>query len=252
MISNSNLNILPVELFHHIFSYLSAHEIYDAFTNLNSYLDAVLTTYSHNRVNFKSISLNHFNLICQHLIPAQVIALTVSDDEDTPGLTSLFLTRFQIHQFIRLQALRLIGIEPKFLETIVSQMVTLKHIRSFCQQHADGNALDLPWVSNQPNYDPLQHERLLLNIYAPILPQISQLKLWYGHLSTTIEFSRLRHLVLGQTTIDTIKHIASTAPQLQSLETILPFDIRSTEVIPLMPQLKQLILRIYGGNYFAD
>ena len=250
--SNSHLNTLPVELLHHVFSYLSAHEIFYAFTNVTSYIDAVLTTYSPNQVNFKSISRGHFDLICQHLIPAQVIALTLSDDKDTPGLTRLFLSRFQIHQFTRLQALRLIEIEPKFSETVVSQMVTLKHLRSFCYCPSNQNNSDQQWVWNIPEYDPLRHEKLLFNIYGSILPQVYQLNLWSGYFLNTVQFPRLRDLVLELSTIDMIKHIASTAPQLQSLKTSFAASIQSGELIFLMPHLKQLILRIHGGNNFAD
>ena len=67
--------------------------------------------------------------------------------------------------------------------------------------------------------------RFLFNIYAPRLPQ-------------------LRHLILDKSTIDIIKHIASAALQLQTLETHLLIDVSSSELILSMPQLNRLILEI--------
>ena len=123
------LDGLPPELFHCLFSYLSGSEIFYAFTNVTSYIDAVLTAYSHDRINFKEISRHRFDLICRYLVPDQVVALTLSDDKETPGLVGLFLSRFQIHQFTRLRALTLIENGPQFWVNIINQLVNLKNLR---------------------------------------------------------------------------------------------------------------------------
>ena len=52
----TRFDCFPVELSHCLLSSLSAHEIFYAFTNINSYIDAVLAGYDNYRVNLQSIS----------------------------------------------------------------------------------------------------------------------------------------------------------------------------------------------------
>lgn len=242
----SRLDHLPVELFHHVFSYLSAHEIFYAFTYVTSYIHAVLQTYRHYRVNFKAISRNQFDLVCQHIIPDHVIALTLSDDKDTPDSIKLFQSRFQIHQFTRLQALEIIEIGPDFCPNFAAQMVTLKHLRSFrCSR---SNRI-YPWILYASLYRGIEQD--LFDTYTPIIPQLSQLKLDHGDFLGSIQFPHLRHLVLERSSIDLIKHIASAAPQLHTLHTSFSFDSFSSELFSPMPQLNRLILRIFG-KHFCD
>ena len=129
--NTSRLDDVPVELLHQLFNYFSAHEIFYSFVHLNSYIDAVLKTYTNYRINFKAISKSHFDLVCQHIRPDDVVALVLSDDDYTPGLIDLFLSRFQVDQFIHLQMLSLISIGLDLAKIIVPQLVHLKHLRTF-------------------------------------------------------------------------------------------------------------------------
>lgn len=105
------LGHLPIEIIQKIFCYLSAHEILQAFSNLNSFFDGILSTYPYYRLNFKSISRANFDFVCEHIMPNQVVSLVLSDLEDTPGQAKLFFSHFQLADFTRLQMVKLIKID---------------------------------------------------------------------------------------------------------------------------------------------
>ena len=243
--NTSRLDHLPVELAHHLLGYFSAHEIFYSFANVTSYIDAVLATYTNYRVNFKAISRNNFDLVCRYIIPDQVIALTLSDDEDTPGLIGLFLSQFQIHQFTRLQALTLFEIGPDFWTNIIAQIVSLKYLRSFLYYPSNRSE---PWICNLSPNEVTQLDKSLFSVYAPILPQLSRLRLCHGDYLGSTLFPCLRHLVLERSTINLINHISSVAPHLKSLDTSFTFHSFQTESIHPLPQLNHLVLRVEGKN----
>jgi hypothetical protein len=105
------LDFVPVELFHIIFDFLWAHDIFYSFFNISDYLDGILLSYDHYCLNFQSILKKHFDLVCRYIQPHQVISLTLSDSDDTPRQSQLFLSFFSMNQFIRLRALTLIEID---------------------------------------------------------------------------------------------------------------------------------------------
>ena len=239
----SGLNDLPVELFHYLLGYFSAREILYTFTRLTSYIDAILKTFMKYRVDFNKISRRDFDLICRCITPDQIIALTVSNDEYTPGLIGLFLSRFRINQFTRLRALKLIDIGPDFSKTIIRQMIELKHLRAFYFFSSN---------QNESTDDVAQFNPSLFHTYAPLLTQLYQLRLSNGDLLESIQFPYLRHLILEQCTVDLMKHISSVAPQLYSLDTSFSLYTLPMELIYPLPKLNRLILRIEGINIIED
>ena len=241
----SRLDSLPAELVHHLLGYFSAHEIFYTFHNVTSYIDAILPTYSNYRINFKGISRRQFDLVCQHIIPKQVVGLAISDDEETPGLIDLFLTRFRIHQFSQLQALKLIEIGSEFWGTIIVDMTQLKFLRSFCFVFLNEQ---VRWISDKSNDRPEQFDRFLFDNYVPMLSQLYQLRLCRGDFLNFIQLPHLRHLMLERSTIDQMKQIALVAPKLQILDTSLSPGLFTTEFILPMPRLTCLILQIEGKN----
>ncbi|CAF4325915.1 unnamed protein product, partial [Rotaria sordida] len=94
-------------------------------------LNDAIKSYSNYRLNFKSILRSNFDLICQHILPNQVKALILTDDQHTLGQSQLFLSHFQIDEFINLQSLTLIEIEKKSLENINEHLYKLNRLRSF-------------------------------------------------------------------------------------------------------------------------
>ncbi|CAF1332468.1 unnamed protein product, partial [Rotaria sordida] len=108
----------------------SSQLLHAGFIQVTSLNDAI-KSYSNYRLNFKSILRSNFDLICQHILPNQVKALILSDDQHTPGQSQLFLSHFQIDEFINLQSLTLIEIEKKSLEIINEHLYKLNRLRSF-------------------------------------------------------------------------------------------------------------------------
>lgn len=110
---DTDLEKLPTEMIYSIFNYLSAHHILQAFGDLNALFDARLSAYHGYQFHFKSLSRAHFDLVHHRVDPSQVVSLTISDLEDTPGLSELFLGCFQMTDFTQLRRLKLIDLEPE-------------------------------------------------------------------------------------------------------------------------------------------
>lgn len=169
---NCRLNGLTFEVLHGLFDYFSAHEIFHTFHNVTSYIDAVLQTYTNYRINFKAISRHHFDLVCRYTIPDQVIALTLCGDEDTPDSIDQFLSRFQIYQFSRLQTLTLIEIGPDLWEQIITDLVSLKYLKSFSFLCSNGS---IQWTFDTSEDRVSELNQSLLETQVPALLQLYQL-----------------------------------------------------------------------------
>ncbi len=135
VMSTCLLDFFPVELLHIIFDHLWGHEIFYSFVNISDYVDRILLSYDHYSLNFQSILKKHFDIVCHHVQPHQVISLTLSDSDDTPGQSQLFLSFFSINKFTRLRALKLVEIDDKSrslffdlheLESLISLELELK------------------------------------------------------------------------------------------------------------------------------
>ena len=124
------LDRLPVELLHILFDYFSAHELFHTFHCINDHLDEVLRFYSAYRLNLQSIRKCDFDLVCRLIRPEQVISLTLSDGNDTPGLSRLFFSRFRIEQFTRIRSMTLIQIEDNSLESIITNLYQFNQLRA--------------------------------------------------------------------------------------------------------------------------
>ena len=90
------LNFLPIELLHEIFNYLSTIDIFQAFSNINYYLDSCLLKYEKYHINFRSCIKKYFDFICNHIQPHQIISLILSNNDDTPDQFRIFFTLFNI------------------------------------------------------------------------------------------------------------------------------------------------------------
>lgn len=240
------LDRLPVELFHHLLGYFSAHEIFYTFTNITLYIDSVLFSYTNYRVNFKETSRAGFDLFCRHVIPDRVVALTLTDDEDTPGLIDLFCSRFRIDLFARLQALRLSGIGPDFIKRAVGQMIDLKYLQSLRYLSINSDNLCIRNMFEENKDHAAQLDQYLFSTNHLVSPRQHSLKSDNDEFVTPVIFARLRHLALKETSINLIKNIALVVPKLRTLKTCLLLDRSHTETMPPLPKLNRLILRLEG------
>ncbi|CAF1135214.1 unnamed protein product [Rotaria sordida] len=218
-------------------------------TLIGNYVSNALLKYSYYQVDFRSIFKTNFDLICYKIKPDQVISLTLSDDDDdTPGQSELFLSRFRIEQFIRLQSLTLFNIELNALESILLSLNKLTQLRLFSFHTKDVRREYLDWVSDYSSKI-TRINQLILETFIQVSPRLNRLSLSNGTTLTTIPFQRLRCLILGKSTIDQLQMVFTHTPELRSLNVCLIGNISNIECLHPPSQLNPLTLTI-NGEYF--
>ena len=196
-------DLLPVELLHTVFTYFLAHEILVSFFDVSDHVNAILLSYSSYRLDFKSILKCHFDLICRCIRPDQVITLSLSDADDTPGQSELFFSRFRIEQFTRLRSLKLINIEFDSLESIFSTWIKVKQLDSFSFRYVRS-------VKQYPIWTYDYSVTIDQSIY-----KCHQLSLRTGIVLKTMSHPRLHQLALTKSTTDELQMIFSQTSQLR-------------------------------------
>ncbi len=121
---DSSLLTLPVEILYHIIDYLDTPTIFLTLSNVCTYFRAISDTYNRYQLNFSSISKPDFHRLCRLVRPENIISLTLSDDNKTPGQIRLFFSLFNIDQFTRLHSLTLLGIDNDDLSKILCSSIT--------------------------------------------------------------------------------------------------------------------------------
>ena len=230
------LDQLPAELLHCLFTYFLTSEIIFSFSGASDYINVVLLSYIACRPNFKSIKRSYFDLVCGQLLPAQVVSLTLSDNDDTPGQSQLFLSRFQIEQFTQLQSLALINIEFKPLLSIFSNLHKLDKLRSLSFNDA------LIRCRHPDKIDVVYAD--LINSYIRIIHQLNYLDLDSASILMSIPAPHVHYLKLCTCAPNDLKTIFQNTPQLKSLTTCLDMDLLKFEFNFPSNQLIHLNLKI--------
>jgi hypothetical protein len=234
--SNNDFENLSVEILYMVFDYLSAHHILQAFSNMNSRFDGMLSTYQGYQFDFRSISRAQFDLICTYIKPNQVISLILSDFDDTPDQLKLFSSRFQIVDFKRIRMLKLINIESIPYEDICRYSRRLnKHNQISIESY---------------NEDPLSHDILLAFATQIKMGKIKKLLLCsqavHRVLNLPLCLPLLRCLIVSQSSIDDLKSICVLAIGLISLK-VENLILNANEEFLLSAQgLRRLILYCNG------
>jgi hypothetical protein len=78
-----SLQILPVEILHHILDELDVQTILFSFRNTCRQFRAVMNSYDRYILNFQSISKPDFDLVCHLIDPSRVTSLTLSENGET-------------------------------------------------------------------------------------------------------------------------------------------------------------------------
>ncbi|CAF3984354.1 unnamed protein product [Rotaria sp. Silwood2] len=249
----SFFDFLPVEIMHLIFSYFQSHEILLSFSNTSNHVDSVLRSYASYKINFKSISKSHFDLVCRRIQPSQIITLILSDADDTPGQSALFLTHFRLEQFSQLQSLRLINIEFDSLTSILLNLHHLQRLHSFTY---DSKTIKIHSPNQIHNYSDWinQLNSSLSKAIVRLMPQLNRLSLSNFTILPTMSLTRLRHLKMGITTIDEFRTILSEIPYLHSLSISLHDEASHSEHLLLSShmKLKHLTLKIENSQVSMD
>jgi hypothetical protein len=240
-------DLLPIELLYTLFTYFLAHEILLSFSNISDHVDAVLLSYSCYRVDFNSILKCHFDLICRQIRPDQVISLKLSDNDDTPGQTELFLSRFRIKHFTRLQSLILGIMEYENLESIFSNMNQLNQLCSF-SFHSDRIKWRYPAWIRDSTHAKSRIDSLILKTYDQVIPQLTRYSCRDGNMLTSKPLPCLRYLTLKEATVDELQIIFSQVSKLRSLNVGLTGDVSNIKFLSSPYQLTRLILTIIGKD----
>ncbi|CAF3319427.1 unnamed protein product [Rotaria sp. Silwood2] len=126
---------LANELLLELFECFNITQLLRAFRCLNSRFDKLLVIYLRNLryLDFRSISKNDFNFICQHHLPSiinKTISLTLSNDDETPQQIELFFSyNFILSQFLHLQSLSFYQINSQsIIQHIVIDLVHLSNL----------------------------------------------------------------------------------------------------------------------------
>jgi hypothetical protein len=176
MVSFCLLDILPVELFHSIFVYLSPQDVVKAFSDVSNYVNDVLSGYSFYSLELRSISGAEFDLICRWIRPDQVVSLKLCDGSETFGLSKLFFSRFKIEKLVHLRLLSLELID----EDIIDQLIKLPVLKQL-------SSLIIPI--------PIIHIRFQSVIHL-LLPQLSHLvtcHAQFSHPLPNLKYLSLNH-----------------------------------------------------------
>lgn len=104
------LHNLPVELLHLILQSLDSETILLSFRYVCRRFYLITEVFNRYRLDLHACTKANFYRLCRTINPSNILALTLSDDETTPGQIGLFLKHFQLAQFQSLRALTLLAI----------------------------------------------------------------------------------------------------------------------------------------------
>ncbi|CAF3765429.1 unnamed protein product [Rotaria socialis] len=126
-----NLEFLPNELLFNFFDYLNIFDLFKAFYSLNSQFNSLILAHCHQcRLDFRSTNKTDFDIICKNYLPCitdQIVALRLSDNDNTPQQIGLFLSyNFRLHRFINLQTISLSNLHSSYtLNRLINEFSTL-------------------------------------------------------------------------------------------------------------------------------
>lgn len=127
----SKFDSFSIEIFHMIFDYLQPFDLFRAFTQINSYIDTMLYSYSRVQLNCKSMKKSTFDYICEHIYPHQLQSLVLIDDQYTPGQIKLFMSTVPLIKCNNLEVMKIIKINDiKLLCLILSHLDDHPRLRS--------------------------------------------------------------------------------------------------------------------------
>jgi hypothetical protein len=237
------LDTLPIELIHKILNYLSSYDIFMSLYNINTSMNMVLDTYDKYRLNFQSINMSKFYLILHSINPSQVISLTLSNMDDTPGQFQLFLSLFSIKQFTKLQSIELSQPpNPIDFNQILIDLHTLKYLKSLSILHCQPSSI------NQETF-------VLLASLINTSTSLYRLHL-SGALNALFEYnltSSINHLYFNDNLCNTItlQTLNSRMPCLKSLDTAITLNMNYTH-LSSFNYLTRLTLTIFINMNNSD
>ena len=125
----STIEILSPEVFHKTLNNLNTSMIFFSFCNVCRGFNAILTCYNDYEMDLNLILKSNFDIIYNTIHPGNLTLLILSNDDQTPDQTSLFISLTNMQKLHRLRSLTLIQVEECHL-IIFLQHVSLHKLRS--------------------------------------------------------------------------------------------------------------------------
>ena len=241
------LNLLPVELFHNIFTYLLAHEILFSFSNISNYIDAILLSYDLYQLDFRITKTADFDVVRHRIQPNQIVSLILSDDNHSSGLSERFLSHFAIEQFVRLRSLVLHCVEIKSVKLIFSNLHQLEQLRIFS---FDEQTIQHRYTLFRNNRN--EFKNLFTQTYHRVFPRLRSLNFHHSNDLVNISLPYLHRLKLTHADINNLKSIFQKTPSLKSLD--IDLYMNNSDSISFLPtnQLIQLNLTLHNRSITRD
>ena len=244
--SKMQFECLANELLLDLFKYLDVIQLFRAFHGLNNRFDELLLTRLQvYNLDFRFVPKYDFENFCQQYLSSiinQITNLHLSDNEETPNLSKLFLSRgFTLNRFIHLKALSLYCIQSfdTFNELIIQckylpYLTHLKMIKCLFNYHEnDGQCL----INNIWKLSKLTH---------CIFDQIVLRKMRFTGI--VVKSSSIKYLTLEKVTCDfqDLFHLFEYTSNLQRISINLLYGFPKQEFQSLISSILSLKISYHG------
>lgn len=235
---------LANELLLDVFGYSSSIDLIRAFFNLNSRLNTLLLLHFQSfSLDFRSISLNDFNLICQTYLPDRtdrIHSLILSDNDDTPNATELFFLNFRTLRSF--QSLRSLTICDLCSDQLMTRMMD--------EWQYLPNLTHLKLAGCYLRFDPIQSQRLIDRIWS--LPTLiyCYLNIQFEEsylLNPTVMSSSLKYLFIWGNDHDQqeMDIVLRQTPALEQFSILLNDRDSNNNIQPPVSMIRKLKLDLY-------
>ncbi|CAF1178669.1 unnamed protein product [Adineta ricciae] len=124
-----SMETLPVEILHRIFDHIDTQTIIFSIRSVCRLFQNVVHTYERYTLDFQSIYLTDFRLLCKLITPQKARSLILCNSEYTPNAIDLFVSTVRLQRFTRLHSLTLIDID-EFQMNIILKRINLTLLKS--------------------------------------------------------------------------------------------------------------------------
>jgi hypothetical protein len=204
----ASLYTLPIELVYHICDNLDIQTIFFSFRNLCKRFYTIVNTYNRYDLDLSSVSMIDFHRICRIIHPENIISLTLSDGDMTPGQIGLFISLCNINQFVHLRSLTLIQIEKSELNLLMEHVnINSLSALSINIRKNNSKSKDTSMISHLSNIAKTNLHKLDLSMWSLDINNFVWPK------NHTLQYLTLGHYI-------TLKQVCNILGQLSHLRTL--------------------------------
>lgn len=212
--SQTTIDELPVEIIYRILDELDIDTIFSSLYHTSKRFNKILSTYDNYHLNLRAISLRNFDSICSRIRPEQVTKLTLSDDENSPGLIASFLSKFSMNDFVRLRSLILIEINN---EEIMNRILI-----PIADHTSLMNFTSIKIINTDEAYDDDFIETIMLVLTKPSLREV-YFDLSYCRATSNplpwLQECSIKHMTFkGNCSVSFVRNVFVHAPQLETFK----------------------------------